>query len=93
MPQSAATVVADDPTPDPSLAVTPASAGDTPAPAGAPLHFVDPTPGMLALEAAIGAAYAEGRARYGDEDGDAWIEALESGEHPLCRVRTAASPG
>jgi hypothetical protein len=93
MSQSAATIVADDPTPEPSSAVAPPCAGDTPALAGGPLHFVDPTPGMLALEAAIGAAYAEGRGRYGDEDGDAWIAALESGEHPLCRVRTAASPG
>jgi hypothetical protein len=47
---------------------------------------------MLAMEAAIGAAYEEGRALYGDKDGDAWLAALESGAHPLCRVRTAAPP-
>ena len=28
----------------------------------------------------------------GDEDGDAWLAALESGVHPLCRVRTATLP-
>jgi hypothetical protein len=53
-------------------------------------YFADPTPEMLAAEAAIGAAYEEGRALYGDEDGDAWMAALEDGTHPLCRVKTAA---
>ncbi len=75
-----------DPTPEPSSAVTqsaPASPG----------HFADPTPGILAIEAAIGAAHEEGRALYGDEDGDAWLAALESGVHPLCRVKTATLPG
>jgi hypothetical protein len=82
MSRSAATVVAHDPTPAPSSAVT----------KGALLYFADPTPETLALETAIGAAYEEGRALYGDEDGDAWLAALESGAHPLCRVRTAAPP-
>ncbi len=49
-------------------------------------YFADPTPEMLA----VGAAYEEGHALYGDEDGDAWIAALEDGTHPLCRVKTAA---
>jgi hypothetical protein len=53
-------------------------------------YFADPTPEMLAAEAAIGAAYEEARGLYGDEDGDAWIAALEDGTHPLCRVKTAA---
>jgi hypothetical protein len=53
-------------------------------------YFAQPTPEMLAAEAAVGAAYEEGRALYGDEDGDAWIAALEDGTHPLCRVKTAA---
>lgn len=53
-------------------------------------YFAEPTPEMLAAEAAVGAAYEEGRALYGDEDGDAWIAALEDGTHPLCRVKTAA---
>jgi hypothetical protein len=82
MSASSATAVADDPTPEPRSAVTP-SAHD---------YFADATPETLAMEAAIGAAYEEGRALYGDEDGDAWLAALESGAHPLCRVRTAASP-
>ena len=56
-------------------------------------YFANPTPETLATEAAIGAAYEEGRALYGDEDGDAWLAALENGTHPLCRVKTAASPG
>ncbi|MFO0756657.1 MAG: hypothetical protein U0359_09210 [Byssovorax sp.] len=79
MSRSSATAVADDPTPEPRSAVT----------ASAREHFADPTPEMLALEVAIGAAYEEGRALYGDEDGDAWLAALESGAHPLCRVRKA----
>lgn len=53
-------------------------------------YFADPTPEMLAAEAATGAAYEEGRALYGDEDCDAWVAALEDGTHPLCRVKTAA---
>lgn len=53
-------------------------------------YFADPTPEMLAAEAEIGAAYEEARGLYGDEDGDAWIAALEDGTHPLCRVKTAA---
>jgi hypothetical protein len=56
-------------------------------------YFANPAPETLATEAAIGAAYEEGRALYGDEDGDAWLAALENGTHPLCRVKTAASPG
>ena len=56
-------------------------------------YFADPTPETLTMEAAIGAAYEEGRALYGDEDGDAWLAALESGVHPLCRVRTAVPAG
>lgn len=84
MSRSAA--IAKDPTPEPSSAVTQS------APA-APAYFADPTPGMLAMEAAIGAAYEEGRALYGDEDGDAWLAALESGVHPLCRVKTATRLG
>jgi hypothetical protein len=52
-------------------------------------YFADPTPEML--ERAIGAAYAQGRALYGDEDGDAWLAALEDGSHPLRRVKTAMS--
>jgi hypothetical protein len=84
MSRSAA-AVAKDPTPKPSSAVTPNATT-------AHAYFADPTPEVLATEAAIGAAYEEGRALYGDEDGDAWLAALESGEHPLCRVRTAALP-
>jgi hypothetical protein len=80
-----AAAVANDPTPEPSSAVSPS------APA-LQEYFADPTPGTLAMEAAIGAAYEEGRALYGDEDGDAWLAALESGVHPLCRVKTAALP-
>jgi hypothetical protein len=53
-------------------------------------YFADPTPEMLAAEAEIGAAYEQGRALYGDEDGDAWVAALEDGTHPLCRIKTAA---
>jgi hypothetical protein len=56
-------------------------------------YFANPTPEMLAAEAAIGAAYEEGRGLYGDEDSDAWLAALQNGTHPLCRVKTAASPG
>jgi hypothetical protein len=82
MSRSAATVVADDPTPEPHSAVT----------SSAHEYFADPTPEMLAMEAAIGAAYEDGRALYGDEDGDAWLAALESGMHPLCRVRAPAPP-
>jgi hypothetical protein len=84
--------VTDDPTPEPSSAITPSAANDArPAPFE---YFANPTPAMAALEAAIGAAYEEGRALYGDEDGDAWLAALEDGTHPLCRVRTAAQlPG
>jgi hypothetical protein len=82
MSRSAATVVANDPTPEPHSAVT----------SSAQEYFADPTPEMLAMEAAIAAAYEEGRALYGDEDGDAWLAALESGAHPLCRVRTATPP-
>jgi hypothetical protein len=82
MSRSSATVVPDDPTPEPCSAVAPS----------AHPYFADPTPGMLAMEAAIGAAYEEARALYGDEDGDAWLAALESGLHPLCRIRTAAPP-
>lgn len=82
----AAAAAADDPTPDPSSAVT-TSAPLSPA---SPEYFADATPAVLTLEAAIGAAYDEGRALYGDEDGDAWLAALESGVHPLCRIKTAA---
>jgi hypothetical protein len=87
MSRSAA-AVAEDPTPEPSSAVTP-SATTSPA---THEYFADPTPGMLAIEAAIGSAYEQGRALYGDEDGDAWLAALESGVHPLCRVKTAVLP-
>ncbi len=60
---------------------------------GAPLdYFASPTPEMLAIESAIGAAYEEGRLLFGDEDGDAWLAALENGTHPLCRIKTAAAP-
>lgn len=85
MSRSAATVLTEDPTPKPSSAVTPSS----PAPHE---YFADPTPEMLAMEAAIGAAYEEGRALYGDEDGDAWLAALEKGVHPLCRVKAVPLP-
>ena len=53
-------------------------------------YFANPTPEMLAAEAAVGAAYEQGRALHGEEDGDAWLAALEDGTHPLCRVKTAA---
>jgi hypothetical protein len=95
MSRPAAVADAADPTPEPSSAVT-LSTADTTAPDGAngrgvPFeYFANPTPEMLAIEAAIGAAYEEGRALYGDEDGDAWIAALENGTHPLCRIKTAA---
>jgi hypothetical protein len=72
-----------DPTPDPGST----ERLSAPVP---PAYFADATPEALALEAAIGAAYEEGRALYGDEDGDAWLAALESGVHPLCRIKTAA---
>jgi hypothetical protein len=85
MSRSVAAAVAGDPTPQPSSAVT------LSAPAS-PAYFADPTPGMLAMETAIGAAYEEGRALYGDEDGDPWLAALEKGVHPLCRVKTALLP-
>jgi hypothetical protein len=87
MSQSAAVIVGD-PTPEPGSAVMPS----TPASPASHEYFADPTPEMLATEAAIGAAYEEGRALYGDEDGDAWLAALESGAHPLCRIRTATLP-
>jgi hypothetical protein len=80
MNRSAETVAANDPTPEPGSAVT----------SRAHPYFAGPTPEALAVEAAIGVAYEEARALYGDEDGEAWLAALESGEHPLCRVRTAA---
>lgn len=54
------------------------------------VYFAAPTPETIAIEAAIGAAYEEGRALYGDEEGDAWLAALEDGTHPLCRIRTAS---
>jgi hypothetical protein len=82
---SRAAAVADEPTPEPGSTVAPSTSG-------APAYFADPTPEMLAVEAAIGAAYEEGRALYGDEDGDAWLAALEDGTHPLCRIKTAVSP-
>lgn len=84
MSRSAASAVADEPTPAPSSAVTHKAFA-------APDYFASPTPEMLATEAAIGAAYEEGRALYGDEDGDAWLAALESGEHPLCRIKAVLS--
>ena len=86
---------ADDPTPEPSSIVTRTAQNDG-APCGvegspAPFaYFADPTPELLAAEAAIGAAYEEARALYGDEDGDAWLAALENGTHPLCRIKMAA---
>lgn len=80
MSRSATSAGSDDPTPAPRSAVTPSTHE----------YFADPTPEMLEMEAAVGAAYEAGRALYGDEDSDAWLAALESGEHPLCRVKTAA---
>lgn len=73
--------IEDEPTPDPESAVARVS---QPAP---PVHavlayFADPTPGMRAMDA----AWEEALALYGDEDSDAWVAALESGTHPLCRV-------
>lgn len=54
-------------------------------------YFAGPTSEALAIEAATAAAYAEARALYGDEDGEAWLAALEDGTHPLCRIKSAAS--
>lgn len=80
-----------EPTPEPGSTGTRAAPDDE-ADGHPPLvvYFADPTPEMLAAEAAIGAAYEEARGLYGDEDGDAWLAALEDGTHPLCRVKTAA---
>ncbi len=44
------------------------------------------TPEEEAHLAAQSEAAAEGRRLYGDESSDAWLAALESGTHPLCRV-------
>lgn len=82
---SRSTALLDEPTPDPSSSITPNADRRRASQA----YFVDATPEALAIEAAIGAAYEEGRALYGDEDGDAWLAALEDGTHPLCRIKTA----
>jgi hypothetical protein len=44
------------------------------------------TPDQEAYLADRSAAAEEGRRLYGDESSDAWLAALESGTHPLCRV-------
>jgi hypothetical protein len=49
-------------------------------------YFANPTPEMRDVDA----AWEEALARYGDEDSDAWVAALEDGSHPLCRVSMTA---
>jgi hypothetical protein len=44
------------------------------------------TPEQRAYAVAWSLAAEEGRRLYGDEASDAWLQALEDGTHPLCRV-------
>jgi hypothetical protein len=48
-------------------------------------YFESPPSEMREMDA----AWEEALALYGDEDGDAWVSALEDGTHPLCRVWTS----
>jgi hypothetical protein len=50
-------------------------------------YFANPSPEAREVDA----AWQEALALY-DEDSDAWVEALQNGTHPLCRVRTAGHP-
>jgi hypothetical protein len=46
-------------------------------------YFASPSAEMCEMDAAWESALT----RYGDEDSDAWLSALQEGMHPLCRVQ------
>jgi hypothetical protein len=50
------------------------------------IHALQMTPEEHAYVVAWSLAAEEGRGLYGDEASDAWLQALEDGTHPLCRV-------
>jgi hypothetical protein len=82
--------VAKDPTPVPASAVGAVERAPASSRRGAErnasllAYFATPSQEMREMDA----AWEEALTLYGEEDGAAWVSALEDGTHPLCGVRT-----